>query len=203
MRKWITLLFTPSAWDIISWLQVAFPFLAGGGTGMIGGLHDQLPLMWVVVGTALVFASTTLGMAGYRGQMFQRDPRHKLKFVTPCVMRGIEDDIRIGFEVRNDAVFLIEVNIGHMRTSCSGRINQQSTQTGPKFQIAPGETKYYHHPPILIAGIGDEVMLGRIELSLSYGHPGRLKCDIQKDLDIFIPRDSTRLFQSADHPPVG
>ena len=201
MRKWIRLLFTPSAWDIISWLQAAFPFLAGGGTGMIG-LHDQLPLMWVVVGTILAFASTTVCMVGYRVHMFQRDPRHKLKFVTPCVVRGIED-IRIGFEVRNDAVFLIEVNIGHMRTSCSGRINQQSTQTGPKFQIAPGETKYYHHPPILIADIVDEVMLGRIELSLSYGHPGRLKCDRQKDLDIFIPLDSTRLFQSADHPPVG
>ena len=200
MRKWAARLLTPSAWEIISWLQVAFPFLASGGTAMIG-LHDQLQLMWVVVGAALVFASTAVGMVGYRAYMFQRDPGHKLKFITPCVMRGM-GDVRIGFEVRNDAVFPIEVNIGHMRASCSDRINTLSSQTGQKFQIAPGETKYYHHPPIDISDITSEVMLGRMELFLSYGHPGRLKFGIEKDLDIFIPLDRTRLFQSADHPQV-
>ncbi len=164
MRKWLTLFFTPNAWDIVSWLPAAFPFLAGGGTAMIG-LHDQLPLMWVVVGAALVFASTTGGMVGYLAYMFQRDPGHKLKFITPCVMRGM-GNVRVGFEVRNDAVFPIEVNIGHMGTSCSDRINQLSSETGPKFQIAPGETKYYHHPPIDISDIKDKVMLGRMELSL-------------------------------------
>ena len=201
MRKLAARLLTPSAWDIISWLQVAFPFLASGGTAMIGGLHDQLQLMWVVVGAALVFASTAVGMVGYRSYMFQRDPGHKLKFITPCVMRDI-GDVRIGFEVRNDAVFPIEVNIGLMRAWCSDRINPQSSQIGPTFQIAPGETKFYHHPPIDISDITSEFMLGRMELSLSYGHPGRLKCGIKKDLDIFIPLDRTRLFQSADHTQV-
>ena len=82
MRSWIKIMLTPSAWDLVNWLQVAFPILASGGTAMIG-IHDQLPIMWVVVGAALTFASTAIGVVGYRIYIFQRKPGAQIKISRP------------------------------------------------------------------------------------------------------------------------
>ena len=195
MRKWIAVFFTPSAWDIINWLQVAFPLLAAGGTALIGGIYDQLPLMWVVVGSALVFASTGVGVVAYRMYIFQRNPEHKLIFVEPLVSRD-EYSLNIGFLIRNDAVFPIEVRISELRTSCSGKIpNISELLDDAKFVLAPGEMKFAHDAPIDIADIA---MIGRMEVLLAYGHPNSLRFEISKDYNIFIPLDRSMPFQWND-----
>ena len=197
MRRWISILFTPNAWDIVNLLQAAFPILAGGGTAMLG-LYDGLPLMWVVVGAALTFAGIANGMVGYRNYIFQRDPEHKLKFLAPLVSRD-NDFVNLGFDVRNDAVFPIEICMSELTTSCSQRISpQKSPWVNVKLQVAPGETRFYHDAGIDISDIRSPVMNGRIELSLLYGHPGRLSCKIRKDLNLFIPMDRTLPFQHTD-----
>ena len=199
MRKWVAVLFTPSAWDIINWLQVAFPLLAGGGTALIGGIYDQLPLMWVVVGAALVFASTGVGVVGYRIYIFQRNPEHKLIFVKPCVSRG-EYSLSIGFEIKNDALFPIEVRIRELRTSCSERIpNISDPLDDAQFVLAPGKMKFAHDALIDIEKVVDIVMIGRMEVRLVYGHPNSLRFEISKDYKMFIPLDPSMSFQWNDH----
>ena len=45
-------------------------------------------------------------------------------------------------------------------------------------------------------------MTGRMELSLDYGHSGRFRFSIHKDLDLFIPLDISLPFSHADHLPT-
>ena len=162
------------------------------------GFYEGLPLMWVVTGGALTFASIATGLVGYRNYIFQRDPEHKLKFLAPLVSRENEH-VNLGFDVRNDAVFPIEICMSELRTSCSQRISsQKSPWVNVKFQVAPGETRFYHDTRIDISGIHSPVMNGRIEFSLLYGHPGQLRSKMRKDITLFIPIDRTLPFQHTD-----
>ena len=142
---------------------------------MIGGIYDQLPLMWVVVGSALVFASTGVGVVGYRMYIFQRNPEYKLMFVEPSVSRD-GYSLNIGFKIMNDALFPIEVRIRELRTSCSKRIpNISEPLDDARFVLAPGEIKSAYDALIDIEEVVDIVMIGRMEVRLVYGHPNSLR----------------------------
>lgn len=163
------------------------------------GVQDQLPLMWILVGAAVTFASTAVGLAGYRNYIFQKNPEHKLAFARPLVSRG-GNLINIGFEIRNDAVFPIEVRIEALSTSCSHRITElNGIIKGAQFVLSPGETKFCHAAGINIEGIAEPLLLGRIEVSLAYGHPKSLRCSMSKNLNLFIPHDAGMPFQWNDH----
>ena len=59
--------------------------------------------------------------------------------------------------------------------------------------------KFAHDAPIDIADIVMIVMIGRMEVLLSYGHPNSLRFEISKDYKIFIPLDPSMPFQCNDH----
>ena len=202
MRQRFANLLKPNAWDLVSlwyWLKTTFPVFAGGGAAAMG-IYDQLPTMWIIVGTAVTFASTAIGLLGYRLYIAQRNPEHKLIFVRPLVSRDL-GFVRIGIEVRNDAVFPIDIRVQDFRTSCANRITQ-IPQTIDQFQAAPGETRFLYDPVIDIDGITDLIMIGRIQLTLDYGHPKRMRFSMSRDLNLFIPIDASLPFQHADHLPA-
>ena len=206
MRKLLPAFLLPSAWDIVSlwnWIQPTVPVLLSGSVAVSGGVYDQLPLMWVIVGTTVTFAAATLGLVAYSNYLFQRDPEYKFKFVRPFVWRS-SGWVWIGFEVRNDSLLPVGVYIETIRTSCSERTTPTNRVLPNRlFELAPGDQTFYSDVAINIANVGDNIMNGRLELSVSYGHPGNLRYKIRKDLDLSIPFDTTMNIGWANNRPPG
>jgi hypothetical protein len=67
-----------------NWLGPAVSTALTGGTGLWGGL----PLMWVCVGSSIVFMTTTLGMAGLLVVKERNSPQNKL-MTKPIVNRDL------------------------------------------------------------------------------------------------------------------
>ena len=110
--RWLGPLFAPSVWDMLGWSLATAPTAVVGGAGMIG-VDDAHALMWAVTATTVTLASTIMGILVYRLLRFQRDPEHKLQFIRPLVVRD-GNLVAIGFEVKNDAVFPIEIEISEL-----------------------------------------------------------------------------------------
>ena len=203
MFKWFARLILPTVWDlgaVWSWTAAAIPTAVAGVAGMIG-VYDSLSLMWAVAGTTFTAASTIVIVVGYKILRFQGNPEHKLKFVGPHVSND-KLTIRLGFEIRNDALFPIEINLSDLRTSCASTINPNNKKNFRKFEIAPGETIVQHEAAIDITRNADTVMHGRMDMSINYGHPGKIRYVIIKDIDFLIPRDPLLPFRSMNHVEV-
>ena len=201
MRKWITLLFTPSVWDILGWLLAAVPTAVVGGAGMIS-VVDAHALMWAVTATTVTLASTIMGILVYRLLRFQRDPEHKLQFIRPLVARE-GNIVAIGFEVKNDAVFPIDIEISEFYTSCAQRVGQaESRWLNRKVLVVPGEFRFVYGDNIDISGVTDPRMKGQLRFLLSYGRPKRRRCKMSKDLDLSLPLDSMLQFSHSDRLPT-
>ena len=162
------------------------------------GVDDAHALMWAVTATTVTLASTIMGILVYRLLRFQRDPEHKLQFIRPLVARD-GNIVAIGFEVKNDAVFPIEIEISELYTSCAQRVGQaESIWLNRKVLVVPGQFRFTYGEKIDISGITDPRMKGQLRFLLSYGHPKRRRCKMSKDLDLILPQDSMLLFSHYD-----
>lgn len=158
--------------------------------------------MWIIVGTTLTLAGAFVGLVSYRVFMFQINPEYKFKFERPVVSREV-DTLRIGFAIRNDALFPISVEIDELRTLCSTRTTQPNrVLLGTRMVLAPGQNTFYHDATISIGDVQDTVMVGRLEVSISYGHPEKLSCNMKHDLDLFIPLNPSLDCTWANHIPM-
>ena len=201
MWRWLGPLFTPSVWDILGWSLLAAPTAVVGGAGMIG-VYDAHALMWAVTATTVTLASTIMGILAYRNFQFQRDPEHKLQFIRPLVARD-GNIVAIGFEVKNEAVFPIETEIIELYTSCAQRVGQsESRWLNRKMLVAPGQFRFTYGENIDMSGITGPRMKGQLRFSLSYGHPKRRRCKMNKDLDLFVPLDPMLPFSQSDRLPT-
>ena len=197
MRKFLLALFTPSAWDIGAWLSASYPFLASVGA-VVAGYFQDIPIMWIIVGAVLTFAGTTFGIYSLYLYNFQRDPEHKLKFLNPIVTRD-GSLVSIGFVLRNDALFPIEFEVCEIRTSCAQRIPQEMGQwVKRKILVDPGETRFFWDNGIDIANVTDTLMLGQMRVFLCYGRQGKMRHQISRDLNLYIPLDPGLPFQQSD-----
>ena len=181
--------FHPNVWDlttIVQWAVVLLPTVATSVTGIL----SNESLFWIIVGTTLAFAGTFTGLVTFKIYRFQNDPRHKFKFMRPVVNRPL-NAVRIGFEIANDAVFPINVEIVELRTSCSTRTTPVNRPLRNNiFDLAPGERTFYNDAVIDIQGVADVIMIGRLEVSIKYGHSGKRVFEISKDYDLYIPLNS-------------
>ena len=195
--RWLGTIFAPSVWDILGWSLAAVPTVVVGGAGMIG-VDDAHALMWAVTAATVTLASTIIGILGYRHLRFQRDPEHKLQFIRPLVARD-GNIVAIGFEVKNAAMFPIETEITELYTSCAQRVGQaESILLNRKFIVAPGQTRFTYGQTIDISGMTDPRMKGQLRFLLSYGHPNRRRCKMNKDLDLILPQDRMLPFSHSD-----
>ena len=195
--RWLGPLFAPSVWDILGWSLAAVPTAVVGGAGMIG-VDDAHALMWAVTATTVTLASTIMGILVYRLLRFQRDPEHKLQFIRPLVVRD-GNIVAIGFEVKNDAVFPIEIEIRELYTSCAQRVGQaEGRWLNRKVLVVPGQFRFTYGEKIDISGITDPRMKGQLRFLLSYGHPKRRRCKMSKDLDLILPQDTMLPFSHSD-----
>lgn len=189
MRNLFKRLFIPSLWDLPTfgqWAVVLSPTVATSVAGIV--INESL--MWIIVGTTLAFAGTFAGLVSLRIYRFQNDPQHKFRFVRPVVNRPL-NTVRIGFEVANDALFPINVEIIELRTSCSARTTPvDRPMRNNIFDLAPGERTFYNDAAIDIQGVTDVLMIGRLEVFIKYGHPGKRVLEISKDYDLGIPLNS-------------
>ena len=172
-------------------------YSSGRGAGMIG-VDDANALMWAVTATTVTLASTIMGILVYRLLRFQRDPEHKLQFIRPLVVRD-GSIVAIGFEVKNDAVFPIEIEISELYTSCAQMVGQAENRwLNRKVLVVPGEFRFSYGDKIDISGVTDPRMKGQLRFLLSYGHPKRQRCKMSKDLDLILPQDPMLPFSHAD-----
>ena len=105
----------------------------------------------------------------------------------------------IGFGLRNDAVFPIEFEVSEIQTSCAQRIPQGTVQwLKKKILVAPGETKFFQDNGIDITNVTDALMLGQIRVLLGYGRPRKMRHQISRDLNLYIPLDPGLPFQHSD-----
>ena len=195
--RWLGPLFAPSVWDILGWSLAAVPTAVVGGAGMIG-VDDAHTLMWAVTATTVTLASTIMGILVYRLLRFRRDPEHKLQFIRPLVFRD-GNTVDIGFEVKNDAVFPVEIEISELYTSCAQRVGQaESRWLNRKVLVVPGQFRFTYGEEIDISGVTDPRMKGQLRFLLSYGRPKRRRCKMSKDLDLILPQDPMLPFSHSD-----
>ena len=200
MFKRLAGLFLPNLWDlpgIGQWALVFLPTVVTAISGAFGGV----PIMWIIVGTTVAFAATFAGLVSFRVFKFQRDPQHKFRFVRPTVNRT-PNGVIIGFEIGNEALFPIGVKIDELRTTCATRTTlPDRAMLNRQFELAPGDITFYNDAIIDIQNVTEQVMIGRLEASIKYGHPGKESFKIEKDLDIYIPLDPTRSINWTNHTP--
>ncbi len=198
MRKLLFPLITPSAWDIWGW--VSAPVVCSGVTVMAGYMQG-IPWMFIWVGAILAGAGAVHFLFIASNHKFQRNPEHKLRFVGPLVGReGVDGSLlHIGFELHNSAVFPIEVEVGEMATSCENRIPAADVKWRKQtIKIEPGEIRFFRDGVIDVASVTEELMVGQMQFSLNYGHPGKRRYDMDRDLNLYIPLDRRHPFQHFD-----
>ena len=192
--------FSPNAWDLTSFVHWAIVLLPTVATPVTGVIANET-LMWIIVGTALAFAGTFSGLVSFRMYRFQNDPQHKLKFMRPAVTR-IPGAVRIGFEIANDALFPVDIEICELRTTCAARTTPINRPFANRIvELAPSERTFYNDAAIDILNVTDAIMTSRLEVSIKYGHPNKRVFEITKDYDIFIPLNSKLPMEWVAHSP--
>ena len=189
MRNLFKRLFIPSLWDLPTfgqWAVILSPTVATSVAGIV--INESL--MWLIVGTTLTFAGTFAGLVSFRIYRFQNDPRHKFKFMCPAVRRPT-NSVQIGFDLCNDAIFPISVEIVELTTTCAMRTTPPDRNLrNREFVLAPGERTFYYDAAIDIQGVTDLAMESTLEVTMKYGHQGNPSIEMKKSFNVHIPFDA-------------
>ena len=164
---------------------------AAGGAGFAG----HLPLMWIIMATALTFMGAMVGIffggtyrdrttaehkVLYQGthvgcdltELPRKARRAQATGLTPA--RTIEK-IQVGVYLMNAARFPISVILQDAETEIEGETPPRTMFPRPPTVIVPGNTVFVVDDAIPMHGHVCEKLDGRMKLALRYGLPGKEK----------------------------
>ena len=103
---------------------------------------------------------------------------------------GHINSLCLGFQLHNSAVFPIEYELQWLQTGVDGKFPPKKPYAVTLYTVPPGGRSWFDDffinmpdPP------KSRPVEGNIEFTVQYGRPGRLKCILNKKLQVFIGFD--------------
>lgn len=149
------------------------------------GLLQGVPLMWVIMATALTFAGVGVGLNGFSQLRYRRSPADKVSITGPRVDVAPVDIVNktgvrfisLGIMARNIAEMPLEVSIDQLDTRIENRIpdrefNPQSTLVDARTGVVG-----FKGSPISLEdmNLGNRRLNGVVDARISYGYPEKRK----------------------------
>lgn len=174
-----------------------------GAAGYFGGL----PLMWILMATALVFMGVIVGIFFIEARANMRTPSNKLRYAGTIVNYDLQparrhdrraavaverraggsqpptlqrhlDKTQIGVSLHNSASFPISAILVSAETEMEEKKPPRTDYPKAPVLILPGNTLFMMDVPIPMDGHPCEKLEGRLNLKIKYGFPGREKYEL-------------------------
>ena len=176
---------------IRSWL---WPPLAAGIAALIG-LRGGIPWFYLFVGVTVAFAAVASGLLRFSEWRLRQAVNNKLNFESVRLGKKLDKDghikfLRLGFQLHNSAVFPIEFEIQSLQTEVDGKFPPKKPYAMTGVTIPPGGHGWFDDISIDMPDPPkNKSVEGKIEFTVQYGRPGRLKCILNKKLQVFVGFD--------------
>lgn len=180
-----------------------WPPLAAGATAFIG-YWQGIPLFYIVVGVAVVFAAFASGLLRFDEWRFRQRVQDKLNFEAGRVGHksnesGATSAICLGFQLHNAATFPIEFDVQSLHTKLGANFPPNKPYVKTNFSIPPHGSGWFDDHMIEIRDSPkDNVVEGSIEFVINYGRTGRLKYTLAKHLQVFVGFNNRGAFTDAN-----
>lgn len=159
------------------------------------GYMEHKPVADALVSGAVMFAAMSGGLLWFSQWRYQQTAESKLVFTNATVNRGRDVEPRpasIGFALKNNAIFPIEVYVEELRTSLGGRINPARIWGASRlFTVDAGGTQTFGDASINVDGLSGTPS-GTLEFKISYGRAGNRRYQLEKKINVFVPIDPTQ-----------
>jgi hypothetical protein len=178
--------------------------VATGTAGILGGI----PLMYVIVATALAFMGTAQGILSASTYLERKNPAHKLQVLktlfnfnlvpisapnrkhrrsaaaqggapaVPAYRHFVKG--QLGFEIWNRASFPISVIVEAAETEIEGLKPPRTSYPKPPVIVHPGTTVWVHDEAIELDNMDCEDLEGKMDVTVKYGLPGKEHFEIRQ-----------------------
>jgi hypothetical protein len=191
------------------------PTVTAVGTAVLGWL-EQIPLMWVLMATALAFMGTMQGVLSASGYLERKNPAYKLQVLrhifsfnlvsvggpnrkqrmaakaqggVPAVpaYRHLEKG-QLGFEVWNRASFPMSIIVVEANTEIEGERPPMAKFPKAPIIIQPGTTMWIHDDAINLDNMLCENLDGKMDIKIKYGRLGKERFELNQKgtVEIFM-----------------
>lgn len=191
------------------------PTVTAVGTAILGWL-EQIPLMWVLMATALAFMGAMQGIWSASAYLERKNPAYKLQVTSPLFnFRLIEvsppnrkqrrsataqggapavpahrhfEKGQLGFAIWNKASFPISIIVFAAETEIEGLKPPRSTFPKKPTLIQPGTTIWIHDDPIDLQNMDCDNLDGSMDITVKYGLPGKERFEMKQKgtVEIFM-----------------
>jgi hypothetical protein len=162
------------------------------------GWFGHLPLMWIMMASALTFMGVTAGVFFVGTTKDRNTYVHKIRYrgtivnydLTPLARKGRRaqatgavpartlDKVQIGVSLHNSARFPITVILQRAETEMEGERPPRSMFPRQPTTIFPGNTVIVADDPISLTAHPCEKLEGHMDLTIRYGPKGREKFEL-------------------------
>lgn len=216
LRQWLE--WAAHAETIYTIFQIEFvrtlllPVIVGFAT-VISGYIAGVPVMWILMATALAFAGTIHGLLRGSEYIERKNPRGKLRFISSAV--GLDlvplaepsraqrragghqalpqryiDRIQVGVEVTNEATFPISVILEYAESEVEDITPPRTQYPKPAIAVPPRVTMRLMDERMSMNNMPCHNLVGRYEIRLKYGLPGKERFEFNQaaSLEIHLHR---------------
>lgn len=169
-----------------------WPSVSAGALAVIGFIQG-VPLFYLFVGVALVFAAVATGIVRVDEWRTRTRVDDKLAFSTLRVGRMADGspEMTLGFELRSIAAFPIQFRVEDFRAELQGNYPPHKKFKVDTFVIPPFGHGWFDGHQI---SLGEEVpkkksVRGELEFRLAFGRPGRLDSKLYQKSGVAIHFD--------------
>ena len=184
--KWALSLVIGEAAQIFVW-----PILPSVGAAVMGWLQD-LPWFYILVGSGLFFASTSVGLLRFSEWRHRTRAADKLTFDSVRVGRQREDEqgwataLRFGVNVSNSAMFPVQFRVAEMNTQFRERFPPKKDYEKADFVVSANGRAWFDDFNIEIPRQGKGVFEGKLQCHLLYGRPGKLRHSLHIHQKVYL-----------------
>jgi hypothetical protein len=144
------------------------------------------------------------GLLWFSAWRYQQIPEHKLNYIGLLVTREEDaaqpDSARIGFRLKNNSIYPVQIYIDELKTCVANRVNSERYFEQRLFVLDAGADFSFNDAVIKIDGIKDEIMNGTVDFKINYGRVGRRKFVLEKSLNVSIPKNRLLPFTQYERP---
>lgn len=191
------------------------PTVTAVATGS-AGLFSGLPLMWVLMATAVAGAAAAQGILAASTYLERKNPAYKLTVIKTLFNFGLDSvsppnrrhrrsaaaqggapavpafrhftKVQLGFEVWNRASYPLSLIVISAETEIEGLSPPRAKFPKDPVIIQPGTSMWVHDEPIPVDDMLCDNLDGKMDIIVKYGLPGKEKYEIRQHgtVEVFV-----------------
>lgn len=170
---------------------------------MVSGYLGHVPVMWIIVGSALAFMGTVTGLLRGSEYIERKNPNGKIKFLTTSL--GLDlvplqepnraqrrggaqavvhtaprqiDRAQLGAILINDSAFAISVIFESGESEIEGTMPPRSAYPKPPYIAGPGNIFTLNDTRMSMNNMSCQNLAGKYRFKLKYGLPGKERFEL-------------------------